>query len=158
MTCSIGAMIWRVGGTMVGQSSVTKKGVDLAARPLCLVVASCAADCLSPLRLGDRLRRDSQRLRFLGRTPDLLRLRPLEAGAILERGHAETSAEDDPHPVRRPETALEGDSLQRPVACFQHHARRVNAGARDKFMRRYPGRLHEMPGQIARAHAHDWRM
>jgi hypothetical protein len=86
---------------------------------------------------------------------DLFRFRSLEAGAILEGGHAKTGAEDDPHPVRRPEAAIEGDGLQRPVASFQHHARRINAGALDELMRRDPGRLNEMSGRIPRAHADD---
>src|ERR1700723_3711313 len=79
---------------------------------------------------------------------DLIRFNPPEAGAILDRGHAKTSAEDDSHPVRRPEAAIECDRLHRPVASFQHHARRVNAGTLDELVRSDPGRLHEMSDQI----------
>lgn len=42
---------------------------------------------------------------------ELFQFRPPEAGAILNRRHAETGAENDPHPVRRPKSAIESDNL-----------------------------------------------
>jgi hypothetical protein len=40
---------------------------------------------------------------------NLFRFRSAEAGAILARRRAKTGAEDDSHPVRRSEAAIEGD-------------------------------------------------
>ncbi|HEY4308347.1 MAG TPA: hypothetical protein VGN12_02745, partial [Pirellulales bacterium] len=86
---------------------------------------------------------------------NLFRSSPPEAGAVLDRGHAKASAEHDPHSVRRSEAAIEGDGFQRPVAYLQHHSCHVNAGTLDELVRRDPGRLHEMSGQIPGAHADD---
>jgi hypothetical protein len=44
-------------------------------------------------------------------TRNLFRHIFLEAGAILDRSDAKTGAEDDPHPVHRPESAIKGDGL-----------------------------------------------
>lgn len=82
-------------------------------------------------------------------------IQPAGSWRDIGEGHAKTSAEDDSHPVRRPEAAIEGDGLQRPVASFQHHACRINAGALDELMRSDPGRLHEMSDQVPGTHADD---
>jgi hypothetical protein len=51
----------------------------------------------------------------------------------LDRGHAKTRAEDDPHPVGRPEPAIVSDGLQRPIGSFQHHPRGIDARAFDEL-------------------------
>lgn len=80
------------------------------------------------------------------------RCRLVEARAILSRRHTEPLAEDDPHSIRRTEAAVIRNSFKRAIAPLEQHAGGIDPGALHELVRRDPRFLHEVAGEIARAH------